>query len=142
MAFKLGIIASGGAMLLGLAATALLCVATLFTASLHAELYYAVALSAIGALALVVVGITAYVTVMSAGAKPFPAAPDSDLPTVLKALHLQRAFTRFVIDNQMHAAGRDGPSAQRLHDNFATFVADLKPNETGDPTQAAGVIGI
>jgi hypothetical protein len=40
---------------------------------------------------------------MAAGAKPFPAAPDSNLPAVLKALHLQRTFTRFATDNQLLA---------------------------------------
>ena len=79
---------------------------------------------------------------MAAGAKPFPAAPDSKLPDFLKALHLQRTFTRFAVDNQMLAAASDAASAQKLYDNFLTFVADNKPSELGDPTQAAGVIGI
>ena len=79
---------------------------------------------------------------MAAGRKPFPAAPDSDLPTVLKSLHLQRAFTRFAIDSQMQAAGPDAASAQQLYDEFAAFVAANKPDDLHDPTQAPGVIGI
>jgi len=40
---------------------------------------------------------------MAAGAKPFP--PAAELPAVLKALHLQRTFTRFAIDNRLQAVG-------------------------------------
>ena len=96
----------------------------------------------VGVAALVVVVLAAYASIMSAGGKPFPSAPDSDLPSVLKALHLQRTFTRFAIDSQMQAAGRDAASAQKLYDDFAAFVAANKPNDIGAPTQAPGVIGI
>jgi hypothetical protein len=92
----------------------------------------------------------AYATLMAAGAKPFPAAPDSNLPMVLKALHLQRAFTRFAIDNQRLAAEPD--SAPQFHAAFRDFVADNQPGNLGvindqpDPhytqTQQPGVIGI
>jgi hypothetical protein len=95
-----------------------------------------------GAVALVAVILAAYASIMAAGGKPFPSAPDSDLPSVLKALHLQRTFTRFAIDSQMLAAGTDAASAQRLYDDFAAFVAVNKPNDIGAPTQAPGVIGI
>jgi hypothetical protein len=95
-----------------------------------------------GVVALVAVILAAYASIMAAGGKPFPSAPDSDLPSVLKALHLQRTFTRFAIDSQMLAAGTDAASAQRLYDDFAAFVAANKPNDTGAPTQAPGVIGI
>ena len=81
-----------------------------------------------------------YAGLMAAGAKPFPAAPDSNLPTVLKGLHLQRAFTRFAIDNQMLATGPD--SAKKLYEEFALFVAANQPDTTGEPTQKPGVIGI
>ncbi len=82
----------------------------------------------------------AYATLMRAGAKPFPAAPDSNLPTVLKALHLQRAFTRFAIDNQLLAA--DPNSAAQLHSAFRGFVAANQPDNLATPTQQPGVIGI
>ena len=95
-----------------------------------------------GVVALVAVILAAYASIMAAGAKPFPSAPDSDLPSVLKALHLQRTFTRFAIDSQMQAAGTDAASAQMLYDDFAAFVAANKPNDIGAPTQAPGVIGI
>jgi hypothetical protein len=96
----------------------------------------------VGVVALVAVILAAYASIMAAGGKPFPSAPDSDLPSVLKALHLQRTFTRFAIDSQMQAAGTDAASAQRLYDDFAAFVAANKPNDIGAPTQAPGVIGI
>ncbi len=42
----------------------------------------------------------------------------------------------------MQAAGTDAASAQKLYDDFTSFVADNKPNDLGAPTQAPGVIGI
>jgi hypothetical protein len=80
----------------------------------------------------------AYATLMAAGKKPFPPGPD--LPTVLKALHLQRAFTRFAIDNQVLAA--DPASASQLHAAFRDFVTVNQPGNLGGPTQLPGVIGI
>ncbi len=80
----------------------------------------------------------AYWTILKAGAKPFPPGPD--LPTVLKALHLQRTFTRFAIDNQLLAAGP--ASAQELHTAFQYFVDVNKPSNLADPTQPPGIIGI
>jgi hypothetical protein len=129
------------AMALGLVATLVLLVVTLFT-PVPSELRCAVALFLVGALALVVVILLAYMSAMAFGAKPFPTAPYSNLPTVLKALHLQRVFTRFAIDNQLQAAGSGTASAQQLYDNFAAFVAANKPNDPGSPTQAPGIIGI
>jgi hypothetical protein len=65
---------------------------------------------------------------------------------VLKALHLQRAFTRFVIDHQMKAADTNSAtsaaSAQQLYDDFKAFVAANRPDDLAGPTQAPGVIGI
>jgi hypothetical protein len=82
----------------------------------------------------------AYATLMRAGAKPFPAAPDSNLPTVLKALHLQRAFTRFAINNQRLAADPD--SAEQFHAAFRDFVTVNQPDNLAGPTQPPGIIGI
>lgn len=128
--------------MLGLVATLVLPFAELFAPPLQSGLRYAVELSLVGTAALAVILLMAYTSVNAAGAKPFPTAPDSDLPTVLKALHLQRAFTRFAIDNQMQAAGSDAASAQQLYNNFAAFVGANKPSDPGSPTQAPGVIGI
>jgi hypothetical protein len=140
--YKWGLIVTGGAMALGLAATLILLVAQLFAPPMQPGLRYAVALTLIGMALVAVIAFAAYLSFMTAGAKPFPTAADSNLPSVLKALHLQREFTRFAIDNQMLASASDTASAQKLCDNFLKFVADNKPNELGEPTQAAGVIGI
>jgi hypothetical protein len=134
--------ASGLVALVALFVTLLLCAAVLFVPSLLWALRCGLALSLLGAAALGIVVATAYVTVMAAGAKPFPTAPDANLPAVLKALHLQRVFSRFAIDNQELAAGTDARSAQQLYDNFAAFVAANRPDDLGKPTQEPGVIGI
>jgi hypothetical protein len=86
----------------------------------------------------------------TAGAKPFPAAPDSNLPAVLKALYLQRVFTRFAIQKQMLAVDPD--SAEQLHAAFGNFAADNQPENLGvtndqpdlhyAQTQKPGIIGI
>jgi hypothetical protein len=110
--------------------------------SLQSWLPYPFVLMIVGAVALVAVILAAYASIMAAGRTPFPSAPDSDLPSVLKALHLRRTFTRFTIDSQMQAAGTDAASAQKLYDNFAAFIAANKPNDIGAPTQAPGVIEI
>jgi hypothetical protein len=99
-----------------------------------------------GGLILLLVGVVtfgaglwlAYASLVAAGAKPFPAGPD--LPTVLKALYLQREFTRFAIDNQVLAVAP--ASAQELHAAFKNFVAVNQPSYLARPTQPAGVIGI
>jgi hypothetical protein len=136
------IIGAAGVTALGVIGTLVLVVAQLFTQSWLSGLNYAIALALLGTVALGLALLAAYASLMAAGAKPFPAAPDSDLPTVLKALRLRREFTRFAIDNQMQAVGKDAASAQKLCDNFAAFVAANKPNDLQGPTQAPGVIGI
>ncbi|MGL6044131.1 MAG: hypothetical protein ACRC1J_09420, partial [Sandaracinobacteroides sp.] len=67
------------------------------------------------------------------GRKPFPPAPDSDLPSVLKALHVQQRFAAFA----ERAQGMD-PAA--LHRSFGAFLADVRPDDLQSPTQAPGVI--
>jgi hypothetical protein len=99
-------------------------------------------LTLFGLVALALVVAAAYRSVTLAGEKPFPAAPDSDLPTVLKSLHLQRVFPRFAIDNQMLSVATDSASVQKLYDNFAAFIDDNKPDDLNAPTQSPGVIGI
>ncbi len=103
--------------------------------------HYGFWLTLLGAGALALVAGAAHWTVTIAGEKPFPAAPDSDLPTVLKSLRLQRVFTRFAIDNQMLSVATDASSAQKLYDNFAAFIGDNKPEDLQAPTQSPGVIG-
>jgi hypothetical protein len=127
---------------LGLFGMLFLVLAEMFMPPSTSGLHYAFALTLIGVVALAVVVVAAYTTIMAAGSKPFPTAPDSNLPTVLKALALQRAFTRFAIDNQMTAAGANAASAQQLYDNFAAFVTNNRPTDLNIPTQDPGVIGI
>jgi hypothetical protein len=135
--------ASGFATALGVLATLVILATELFTSALHLWLRYAVGLTGLGVLALVIVAVWAYVTVMAAGAKPFRKAPDSDLPTVLKALHLRGAFTRFAIDHQALAASNDPVAAKKLRDDFAAFVkANVPDKQLEKPTQSPGVIGI
>jgi hypothetical protein len=121
---------------------ALVLVAKLFMPPLALDWRSAIGVAICVVVALVIALTVGYVAVMVAGAKPFPAAPDSNLPTVLKSLHLQRAFTHFAIASQMQAVGTDAASAQKLYDDFAKFIADNKPANLDDPTQAPGVIGI
>lgn len=67
-----------------------------------------------------------------AGARPFPPFPDSDLPTVLKALYLQQRFARFAERHQL-----DDPDT--LHRAFGEFLAETRPHAP-EPAQAPGVI--
>jgi hypothetical protein len=110
-------------------------------------------LALLGAATLGVVIWRAYTSVMAAGATPFPPAPDSTLPAVLKGLHLQRTFTRFAIENQLRAV--DPASADELHAAFGKYVDTNEPGNLGvsedspntpDPnysqTQKPGNIGI
>jgi hypothetical protein len=82
----------------------------------------------------------AYASVIAAGAKPFPAAPDSNLPSVLKALYLQRAFTQFAIENQGLAA--NASAADQLFAAFGKFLAANRPENLEAPTQPPGIYGI
>lgn len=41
-----------------------------------------------------------YRSVLAQGMRPFPTAPHSDLPSVLKALYLQHQFIRFMVRQQ------------------------------------------
>ncbi len=68
-----------------------------------------------------------------AGERPFPTAPDSDLPGVLKALYLQQRFCSFVESNQT-------ANAARLHAAFGAFIASVRPDDRLVPTQPPGVI--
>ena len=80
-----------------------------------------------------------YRKVTAVGHQPFPKspppAPGPDLPTVLKALYVQQAFTEFAIAAQ-------GQSDQDIFDVFGKFVAENRPDETLSPTQLPGVFGV
>jgi hypothetical protein len=141
-AFKWAVILGGVTLLAGVIATLLLLLVGLFTPALQQYLPVAFGLSIVALVVLLLILVAGYASVMAAGRKPFPAAPYADLPTVLKSLHLKRAFTRFAIDSQAQAGGPDGASAQQLYDGFAAFLAANKPDDLHDPTQKPGVIGI
>lgn len=128
------------ALILTLAAALILPIVGLFTPATW--VLPAFELCVLGVVVLVALVVVAFFSITAFGRRPFPTAPDSSLPTVLKALHLQRAFTRFVIDHQMQAAGTDAASAQQLYDDFKAFVAANRPDDLAGPTQAPGVIGI
>jgi hypothetical protein len=87
-------------------------------------------------------GAAIFAYVVHFGDRPFPAAPNSTLPDVLKALNLRREFTRFAIDNQFDAADKDAAAAQRLYAAFKTFIDVNKPSDVAEPTQKPGSIGI
>ncbi len=74
-----------------------------------------------------------YAWVMRQGAKPFPAAPNATLRHILKALHLQQAFTRFV-------SKRQDADSVGLGAAFRQFLADHDPPNLNAPTQPPGVI--
>ncbi len=67
------------------------------------------------------------------GSRPFPPAPDSDLPSVLKALHVQQWFALFVEQAQLMTP------AER-HAAFGRFLATLRPADVEAPTQKPGVV--
>ena len=86
-----------------------------------------------GAVLLLAGLVYAYRKVLSHGLVPFPAAPDSDLPSVLKSLYIQQNFVRFAIDHQ----NADPPS---LHRAFGAFLAEHRPVDLTGPSQPAGVV--
>lgn len=74
-----------------------------------------------------------YRYILRYGAKPFPTAPDSDLPSVLKALYLQQRLVPFVSKLQ-------GASDESLHAAFGQFLESCQPADLSAPTQPRGVI--
>lgn len=76
----------------------------------------------------------AYAFVMRRGAEPLPPPDRGDLVSVLKALHVQRAFAGF-------AASRQGDDPAALHAAFGDFLKRHKPSDRDAPTQPPGVIG-
>jgi hypothetical protein len=67
------------------------------------------------------------------GRRGAPWAAGQDLPTVLKALHVQAAFTRFAIAQQ-------GAKPAELQAAFTAFLTAERPDDLAGPTQAAGVV--
>jgi hypothetical protein len=88
-------------------------------------------------LALLVLAVGIYMIyrlILARGLKPLPAAPNSDLPSVLKALYLQQHFAQFMMDHQ-------GCGDADLHAAFERFLQAHAPSDLDGPaTQAPGVI--
>jgi len=87
----------------------------------------------IAILALIPAAYVLYRLAMRRGAKPFPVAPNSDLPSILKALYLQRQLISFAIRMQ-------GQNNAPLHAAFGEFLRQHKVHDPSGPTQAAGTI--
>ena len=66
------------------------------------------------------------------GSTPFPTAPDSDLPSVLKGLFLQQHFTHLAIDVQ-------GLDDAALHARFGAFLSATHPSGA-EPSLKPGAI--
>ena len=90
-----------------------------------------VLLAILAILALVVVLAMAWIR--HKARQPFPTAPNSDLPSVLKSLYVQQHFTEMMIDVQ----GKDDAA---LHKRFGEFLAATRPGDLSEPTQAPGEI--
>jgi hypothetical protein len=77
---------------------------------------------------------SAYAMVMRAGLKRFPMAPNSDLLSVLKGLHLQRQLIDLV-------PGLQGQSDQVVFEEVGKFLIAMQLDNLQAPTQAPGTIG-
>jgi hypothetical protein len=87
-----------------------------------------------GALAGLALGVWLVIRLLwDNGSRPFPPAPDSDLPSVLKALHVQQRFAFF-------AEAVQEMDPQALHNSFGQWLGDVRPADLDSPTQAPGVI--
>ena len=67
------------------------------------------------------------------GRRPFPTGADTDLPSVLKALHVQQCFA-------LLAARLQGADAAAIHEGFGAFVSAVQPASVDAPTQSPGVV--
>ncbi|HEX8525614.1 AtpZ/AtpI family protein [Allosphingosinicella sp.] len=74
-----------------------------------------------------------YRLILSRGERSWPAAPNSDLKSILKSVYVQQHFTRFAIAQQ-------GASPEALHEAFGRFLAETQPANLEAPTQAAGAV--
>ncbi len=77
----------------------------------------------------------AYRLVIARGSRSFPAAPNSDLASVLKALYLQRALIWF-------ATMLQGSGPAQLHQAFGVFLKIVRVNDICAPSQPPGTIPI
>ncbi|WP_138469425.1 hypothetical protein [Poseidonocella sp. HB161398] len=89
------------------------------------------------AIALVLTGVAGLAALrftLANGARPLPPSGTADdLPSVLKSLYLQQAFSKFAVETQ-------GASPEELHAAFGRFLDQHAPGDTAGPTQPPGVI--
>ena len=83
--------------------------------------------------ALLLWGLAIIGCVLKLGTTPFPKAPDSDLPSVLKALHVQQRFSRMAMAQQ-------GADAASLHIAFGALINSEKPTDLTGPTHPVGCL--
>ena len=83
---------------------------------------------------LLLILLAAIAIVWRKGTTPFPAAPDSDLASILKALYIQQKFTGFMIAN---LGNTDEEGLAQAFDDFCTIH---KPTEVQGPSQPPGVL--
>ena len=84
-------------------------------------------------ISLILTLVVVYRDIMKYGSLPFPKAPNSDLPSVLKSLYLQQKLGDFAQANQ-------SGDANKLHKEFGKFLALHKPENVKEPTPPAGTI--
>jgi hypothetical protein len=137
--YKIPAIIAGIAFLLGLLGVIVGVIGTTLFGVWSSLIGYSGWLALLGLLAIALLAAVGFFALLAKARQPFPKSPPpgpgSDLPTVLKALSMQRAFTAFAIANQ----GKDEPA---LHAAFGEFLARQQPNNTSEATQPPGVIGI
>ncbi len=78
-------------------------------------------------------GVGLYHLFVAKAQAPLPTAPNSDLPSVLKALYLQQHFVDFAVAQQ-------GVDDEALYAAFRGFIDSHKPMDVDGPTQPPGVI--
>ena len=136
---KPALIVAGGAILLWLAALFLNGVFTVsgathgFAERVATAVGWGALLVPLAIAVAVLVAYLAYRQILGRGMTPFPTAPGSDLPSVLKALFVQQHFTRFAIEAQ-------GLDDDALHTRFGAFLDAVKPGALAEPTHAPGEI--
>ncbi|MGY2996923.1 hypothetical protein [Mesorhizobium sp. URHB0026] len=139
-AVKSTAVVAGGAIVLWLAALLLNGLFAMFGA-VHGFASWVAAAAAWGAIVvplLIAVALLAlavyatYCSIRRRAMKPFATAPDSDLPSVLKALAVQQHFTRFAI-------GAQGLDPDVLYARFGDFLSMIEPGEQ-TPMQQPGEI--
>ena len=115
-------VAIGAVLLIMLAAWALL--------ALQCSLWWLLLAAPAAALISIAAGLA---VLWQKGSQPFPVGANTDLPSILKALHVQQRFA-------LLAAELQGADASTVHRRFGEFVQQVQPGHVSAPTQPPGVI--